>query len=539
MNRSGEPAVPPAPDRPAESGFYTDDLEFPGSVVPDQCPPRMAYAAAFNGYVPPAPVGSFRYCDLGCGDGATVIALAAACPGAEFTGIDFNPAHIDAARRTAASLKLDNTRFIHSDFSDLGRCELPRFEFIAINGIYGWLEPDPARSVRRFAAAHLVEGGLLYAEYLSMPGKAGVAPLWRLIQSLLPPAHHPDTRERARIGLQLLRGLVDGDAAFLVQNRAAAGAARQYLRRSEDDESAVEHFAHNALASGFRPRYFTEVYDEMAACGLVYAGSTAFALNDPALSIPPGMIPPILALPDERRRELLKDFARNQGLRRDVFIKNNHRDSEAARRFLARTFHCLGRAPRDLLQRRVSGFRNQPIMLSGPVYDAMIAGFDGTARAVADLVIDAPAAEVVAALNRLLASGQYFLCVAPPLADVPEQVPANGIEYAAPVHRWLIQRAVARGSHAQLVSPVTGGVAMTLNLPEACLLHFAVDDGLDRAVAATLERLRDASGTVRLHRGAVRLAELTTGDLEAMLESMLGQRLRNLRRLGIIRPAQT
>jgi len=63
---------------------------------------------------------------LGAGDGADVIALAAA--GAVAVGVDFSPAQVAAAKRRAADAGADNASFVEGDIADLSRFDDASFD---------------------------------------------------------------------------------------------------------------------------------------------------------------------------------------------------------------------------------------------------------------------------------------------------------------------------------------------------------------------------------------------------------------------------
>ena len=59
------------------------------------------------------------YLELGCGQGFGALILAASNPHWTVTAIDFNPAHIAAARAWAAQAGIDNVSFLEADLSTL------------------------------------------------------------------------------------------------------------------------------------------------------------------------------------------------------------------------------------------------------------------------------------------------------------------------------------------------------------------------------------------------------------------------------------
>ena len=67
----------------------------------------------------PGPDDAVSYLELGCGQGFGALVLAASNPHWKVTAIDFNPAHIAAARDWAAKAGIDNITFLEADLSTL------------------------------------------------------------------------------------------------------------------------------------------------------------------------------------------------------------------------------------------------------------------------------------------------------------------------------------------------------------------------------------------------------------------------------------
>lgn len=78
---------------------------------------------------------TFRYLDLGCGYGATLLCLAAAYPDAEFIGVDANCEHIQTAQRIATSVGLENITFLAQTFDSDQVWQLPSMDCINSHGV--------------------------------------------------------------------------------------------------------------------------------------------------------------------------------------------------------------------------------------------------------------------------------------------------------------------------------------------------------------------------------------------------------------------
>ncbi|MBB4285547.1 class I SAM-dependent methyltransferase [Roseospira goensis] len=525
----------------SDGGFYVQDVDFRSGVVGVQSPMSMALTAAVGGVVPPDPSAAFTYCDLGCGDGTTVNAFAELYPHATFVGIDFNPGHIRTAQETAAACGLDNVRFVQARFSDLANLDdLPVFDFIGMNGIYAWLEEDEAQAARRFVGDHLRAGGLFYVEYTCLPGKVSVQPLWKLIQTLTPPRPGEDSRERARRGLDLTEALAKRGMAYLAAHRPAANGAQGYIRGRKVDEYRVDHFAHNAMASGFRPRYVTDMFAEMASVGLTYAARSELALNDLELSVPAAQVPTFQDYRDDVGTvELLKDYIRNEQQRHDVFVKDGAPDRAAADAWLDAVPRLMLRMPADGVTRHIQAPGNARIPLRGPAYDALITAVDAKAQTVADVAAASgqPVERVRRAAVRLLASHQMVACRTGAIEPVPEPGTVAGLTIPGRMNRRTLRLAAERLLGNQLVSPVTGTASIPVSPLEAVLLQAVVDVGVADAPPAARDRLASETRPLPGPGGQKPARDITADDLNEVLGAMRGRKLYNMLRLGIVAPA--
>jgi len=541
MNSASQPTPSSNTEQQETGGFYVQDLDFRSGIVALQTPALISVTAAIGGFNPPAPTGKFTYCDLGCGDGTTLNAIASLHPRASFVGIDFNPSHIATAKETAEQAQLDNIRFIEASFTELPQLDLPQFDYVAANGIYPWLEEEQAQAVRDFLSEKLQPGGLFYVEYTSLPGKISVAPLWQLIQTLVPPDAYDDSRDRAEAGLNLVETLAKRGMNYLAAHRPAANGARSYIQGRKRDPYRVDHFAHNAMASGFRPRYFTEMYDEMAASGLTYAGRVETALNEIELSVSPAQVPTFQDYKgDTRLTELLKDYIRNEQQRHDVFVNKGTPEPEAAHAYIDQNLHLVSRLPAENIRRWITTLGNHRIPLRGPAYEAMIQGADqanGITPAQAADHQNLPIERVRRAGLRLLASNQFFLCTRQP-ETVPDDLNAiNAIALPNPINQRTLTLAAERLTQNQLVSPVTGGAAIPVSAIEAVLLMSTLDAGsFDGAIEQAQQRLAEETRPLPSPQGQKSGKDLTAEDLQEVLDAIRGRKLFNLIKLGIVVP---
>ena len=102
-------------------GGYVTDITYMTGYYRHQSPAMMTLACLLGGVASPmpGPDDPVSYLELGCGQGFGALVLAASNPHWKVTAIDFNPAHIAAARAWAAEAGIDNITFLEADLSTL------------------------------------------------------------------------------------------------------------------------------------------------------------------------------------------------------------------------------------------------------------------------------------------------------------------------------------------------------------------------------------------------------------------------------------
>jgi SAM-dependent methyltransferase len=350
------------PNTPASAETVLD-VAYLRTFSKSLAPPVLRLVAALNGF----PFGSaddFDYCELGSGNGDTTATLAAAHPRARFLGVDINPSHVDFANGLAEKGGLANARFVARDFEELAREDLPPFDFIGAHGVVTWISEQKRRALVAFAAAKLKPGGLLYVSYNALPGWASLEPLRRLMVEGTA-GEGADTLDRARRGLALAKLLEEAKALYFVATPAAKSMIETMTR------SGLPYIVHEYFTPHWHPLYFSDVAREMASAGLYYVGQVPLYLNYADLALPKPIVKLFEGVTDRIVYESLKDYALNEGFRRDVYVKGAvARAPEVARGYLDGTpFGTLVAAAQ--LQREVR-LPDYTVKLAGPVFDPIL-----------------------------------------------------------------------------------------------------------------------------------------------------------------------
>ena len=168
-------------------GGYVTDITYMTGYYRQQSPSVIALGACWAGWPRRclAPTIRCSYLELGCGQGFGALVLAASNPHWKVTAIDFNPAHIAAARDWAAQAGLNNVSFLEADLSTLAedpaaaRCR-KRTSSAARPVELG----APGRAVRDrpAAAAKVKPGGAVHVSYNALPAWGGALGMQRVMR---------------------------------------------------------------------------------------------------------------------------------------------------------------------------------------------------------------------------------------------------------------------------------------------------------------------------------------------------------------------
>ena len=284
---------------------YLTDHDYPPVFHPEQAPGWLAAVLAALGH--PAPARG-HWCELGCGEGVSAALLAAANPDMRFTGIDLNPRHIATARARAKAAGLDNLEFHCADLRDPQGLAGP-FDMIVTHGVLSWVGPEVRATLAAFIAPHLAPGGVAAVQYMSEPGGAAFRAFHAVFRAC---AGAPDPVAE---GLARLAALREAKAGFFQMHAHAAQTLDNLLTQPPG------YIRHEYMNATFQPLAFGEVAGLFSDRGLVWRGSATPLDNIDAASIPEQAARSLAGVRDTVLRETMKDLARNQALRYDLFTR--------------------------------------------------------------------------------------------------------------------------------------------------------------------------------------------------------------------------
>jgi cyclopropane fatty-acyl-phospholipid synthase-like methyltransferase len=479
-----------------------DEVPYDCQPIPCTAPEQLATASLFHGG-PCPPIRDGALLEIGCGDGANLLALAFHRPDFRFVGVDASTAQIAEARRSSSHIGVANIALHAADIAEIGH-ELGTFDYIVAHGMMSWVSDEVRDQIFALCRNQLAPDGLLYLSYNTHPG-------W-LARGLV-----RDTVLRRTAAHQSLREMA-GEARRRadVLRLGLQGNDHPYARLLSDELRRVDrvnerYLIHEYLAEHNRAFWFRDFALLAAQFGFRYVAEAAFTERD--YRVPPAVREAAAELERERLEiETLIDVLWFRQHRASLFCHADRRSSLGPDRLpLERMTVASGlRAPSD-------GVRLDPdveesftghfepevaIELSDPLPKAALVAVTPhwprglpwermlhDAKAIlANAGIQSPSADderdLRAEFHALHALGQVeFRLREPPWRGTP-----NGLPTATRLTRWEAERRAV----------ITAATHHRLGLtPADRVIISHLDGGYERAaiVSAVVEQLR--AGDVR------------------------------------------
>jgi SAM-dependent methyltransferase len=244
-----------------------NDVAYPSAIYPQTHPDRLATIGRLFG-LSAAPVEKARVLELGCGDGANLVAMADVLRETHFTGIDLASAPIQRGRETLKALNISNVDLQVEDIlqSNLGAA---RFDFIIAHGLYSWVPGAVRDRILQICRDHLAPAGIAYISYNAYPGNHFRDLARGMMQYHA--RHFPDPLQQIRQARGLLK--------LVSEARAEPELFHQVLK--QELERCLKYtdagFYHDDLCPLNQPVYFWQFAEHAQAFGLQYLAEADIA----------------------------------------------------------------------------------------------------------------------------------------------------------------------------------------------------------------------------------------------------------------------
>lgn len=256
---SASPSTEPAPDRDPLAAVY-NDVPYTSAPSPARHPERLATIGTLLG-LDVAPVTTSRVLELACGDGASLVSIAATLPDARFVGVDFAAQPLARARRMADAIGVSNVDLLECDVRDLPS-DLGRFDYVVAHGLYSWIPTDVRAHVMPAIARHLAPKGVAYVSYNALPGSHLREVVWDMVK------YHTRAIADKRAKVAAARELLELVAAPIANDNAGQQAMRGEVRDAARSPDAA--LAHDDLSEPNIPVHFHEFVADAERAGLAF-----------------------------------------------------------------------------------------------------------------------------------------------------------------------------------------------------------------------------------------------------------------------------
>jgi SAM-dependent methyltransferase len=302
-----------ASDAPARSGAmpmldgYVADALYPSTFHAPFAPASLNAILAWHRLRPPrAPREPFSLVDLGCGDGAGLVLLAAAHPEGRFLGVDGLEGHVARGRALAVEIGLDNVAFECRTFAAAGDLAEGEADYVVAQGVLAWISPANRAALLDLAARLLRPGGLFCVGYNTLPGWGPIAGFQRLVRALAE-GKAGSSRDRFQAALE--------------QIRTGGMVAPSVLDWLQPDKLPPDYFAQEYLNVHWQPLWSGDVIAAAGERGLAFAGQAYPARLRPDFTLRKAWREAIAGIEDIAAREIAADLFVNSFFRADLYAK--------------------------------------------------------------------------------------------------------------------------------------------------------------------------------------------------------------------------
>lgn len=313
------------------AGGYVADLEYIPGYYRQQSPQHLTLACLLAG-APNDLIGAAEgahYLELGCGHGVGALMIAAANPSWRVSAVDYNPAHVAAARKLASEAGIGNATFLEADLAALAGSREARgiavADVVSLHGVWSWVSPDVRAGIVCLLADKVSPGGLVHVSYNALPAWQGAIGLQRLVLEGGRRSGGSRSDRQVIAGLQLASNLHETGASYL-RGDPLAGKLLEGLAAAPP-----EYLAHEYMSAHWSPCFQADVVAALAGAKLDWVASANLIENFPELTMTEPQRAIMERFDDPLMRELVKDMCLPRQLRHDVFGRGPQRVSTAVR----------------------------------------------------------------------------------------------------------------------------------------------------------------------------------------------------------------
>lgn len=291
---------------------YVTDMAYTRHHHATLDPARAILVAERAGLVPP----TIRYaCELGFGQGLS-LAIHASASDTEWWGVDVLPEHVEFARSLIDG-PLARERLVCASFEQFdAREDLPRFDFIALHGVWSWISPQNRERIVAFIDRRLAPGGIVYLGYNALPGWGSALSLRELLVASASHDSSVTLEERIEAALSFAAQVIAADPRIL---DSQPHFERQWREIRSKKKS---YLAHEYFNRDWHPMHFSQIAAELTPLGLSYLGQADFSDSYDQWRLSEAQRALLSGIDDPLLREMTRDVILDRRFRRDYWVRS-------------------------------------------------------------------------------------------------------------------------------------------------------------------------------------------------------------------------
>ena len=301
-------------EEPISEKFVYDAVEYPGFAYAHTHPDQLAVMALLYGLEPP-PVATCRVLEIACNEGANLIPMAYAIPGAEFVGFDLAPECIARGQERIRELGLKNIRLFAADLLKAGP-KLGEFDYIIAHGLYAWVPEPVSDRLLALCGELLTPNGVAFISYNALPGSYLRLMIREMMLFRTRGIADPD--EKIKAGVDFITAVTETQP----EGKVYRALFDEQLKRLSVKRPHV--LFHDDFSSAYRPVHFSQFIEHASRHGLQYLSESELPNpNDPCFQ-PDFQRVMHAASTDLIAQEQMLDFARMRSYRETLLCRSHH-----------------------------------------------------------------------------------------------------------------------------------------------------------------------------------------------------------------------
>ena len=256
-------------------------------------------------------------CELGFGNGLS-LCMNAVTSDTVWYGNDLMHEHVDFAQDLLERSGVENHLFAESFAQFCPRETLPEFDFIALHGVWSWIDKHDRATIVDFIHRKLKPNGILYISYNCLPGQANLKPFRHIFAEYYKSECAQQSNKVVAVSKALdnVIKLIEIDSRFFKESTQTKDHVLRLKNRG------FSYLAHEYLNDSWEPMYFNQVESDLSDADLVFLSPSHFIDKIPALAFNKEQEIFLSKTDSTVERQLAIDYITNRQFRREYWVKS-------------------------------------------------------------------------------------------------------------------------------------------------------------------------------------------------------------------------